>query len=118
MNENSRKALDEDVSFKRRSLRVTHEDDGADLTKWSPLGLGREVESKTSAGQRAKQSRDRILEIEDEMAALAEKQVARERRAARLKALVAESAEETEAAQSAIKSVSFRSRREQSTLEE
>ncbi|KAH0818136.1 hypothetical protein MTP99_002188 [Tenebrio molitor] len=116
LDENTRKALDEDVTFKRRSLKVTYEGDGGDLVKWSPLQ--RTDDRESAAAIRAKQSRDRILDIEDEMAALTEKQAARERRAARFKALVAENAEETQAAQTAIKSVSFKSRREQRTLEE
>ncbi|RZB40245.1 uncharacterized protein BDFB_010284, partial [Asbolus verrucosus] len=116
LDENSRRALDEDVTIKRRSLKVTYDGDSGDLVKWS--AVKRPEEREGAAAIRAKQSRDRILDIEDEMAAAAEKQAARERRAARLKALVAESTEQTEAAQSAIQAVSFRSRREQRTLEE
>ena len=116
LDENSRKALDEDISIKRRTLKVSYEGDSGDLVKWRPLQATEERES--AAAIRAKQSRDRLLDLEDEMAALSEKQAARERRAARFKALVAESTEQTEAAQSAIKAVSLVSRREQRTLEE
>lgn len=120
INDSSRRALDEDVSFKRRSLRVTYEDDASnkDLTRWRPLE--REEESGTaisSAAIRAKQSRARINDIEEEMAALSEKQAARERRAARLKAFVAENAEETEAVNNALQSVSISARREKRIIE-
>lgn len=119
INENSRRALDEDISIKRRSLKVSFEaENGGDMVKWSPLQQQRSDERESAAAIRARKSRERILDLEDEMAALSEKQAARERRAARFKALVAESTEETEAAQSALQAISFRSRREQRTLEE
>lgn len=115
INDSSRRALDEDVSFKRRSLRVTYEDEpgNGDLTRWTPL----ERETESAAVLRAKQSRAKINDIEEEMAALAEKQAARERRAARLKALVAEASEETEAVNNALQSVSISARREKQTIE-
>lgn len=116
INESSRRALDDDVSYKRRSLRVTYEDEpvsNKDLTRWTPL----EKEEESAASVRARQSRAKINDIEEEMAALSEKQAARERRAARLKALLAESAEETEAVNSALQSVSISARREKKTLE-
>ncbi|EFA12937.2 uncharacterized protein LOC657683 [Tribolium castaneum] len=119
LNENSRRALDEDVSIKRRSLKVSFENEtqNGDMVKWSPLQQ-RSDERESAAAIRARKSRDRILDLEDEMAAMTEKQAARERRAARFKALVAESTEQTEAAQSALQAISFKSRREQRTLEE
>lgn len=115
INENSRRALDDDVSYKRRSLRVTYEDEPSnkELTRWTPL----EKDEESAASVRARQSRAKINDIEEEMAALSEKQAARERRAARLKALLAESAEETEAVNSALQSVSISARREKKTLE-
>lgn len=114
MDKNARRALDEDISIKKRSLKVSYQNDTGDLVKWSPL----ERNEESAAAIRARQSRDRLADLEDEMAQIAEKQAARERRAARFKALVAESSEETEAAQSAINAVSFRSRREQKFVEE
>lgn len=117
INETSRRALDDDVSFKRRSLRVTYEDEqpgNSELTRWTPLE--RET-TESAAAVRAKQSKARINDIEEEMVALAEKQAARERRAARLKALVAEASEETEAVNNALQSVSISARREKQTLE-
>ncbi|XP_044256169.1 uncharacterized protein LOC123006071 [Tribolium madens] len=120
LNENSRRALDEDISIKRRSLKVSFENESlqnGDMVKWSPLQQ-RSDERESAAAVRARQSRDRILDLEDEMAALTEKQAARERRAARFKALVAESTEQTEAAQSALQAISFKSRREQRAVEE
>lgn len=115
INESSRRALDEDVSVKRRSLRVSYENDQSnkDLTRWTPI----EREEESSAAVRARQSRAKINDIEEEMAALEEKQAARERRAARLKAFVAENAEETEAVNNALQSVSISARREKKTLE-
>lgn len=118
INESSRKALDDDVSFKRRSLRVSYEDEqpaNGELTRWTPLE--REATSETAAAIRARQSKARINDIEEEMAAMAEKQAVRERRAARLKALVAEASEETEAVNNALQSVSISARREKQTLE-
>lgn len=105
INEASRKALDEDI--KRRSLKVTSEAETENFVKWSPV----QVSEESAAVRRAKQTRDRLLNLEDEMAAVAERQVVRERRAAKLKAIVAESTEETQAAQSALQAVSSRSRR-------
>lgn len=116
INEQSRRALDDDVSYKRRSLRVTYEDEqpgNSDLTRWTPL----EKETESAAAVRARQSKARINDIEEEMAAMAEKQAARERRAARLKALVAEASEETEAVNNALQSVSISARREKQTIE-
>lgn len=115
INDSSRRALDEDISVKRRSLRVTYDDEqgSKDLTRWTPL----QRDEESAAAVRARQSRAKINDIEEEMAALAEKQAARERRAARLKAFVAESAEETEAVNNALQSVSISARREKKTLE-
>lgn len=114
INDSSRRALDEDVSVKRRSLRVTYENEQGnnDLTRWAPI----EREEESAAVVRARQSRAKINDIEEEMAALAEKQAARERRAARLKAFVAENAEETEAVNNALQSVSISARREKRLL--
>lgn len=115
INDSSKRALDDEVSYKRRSLRVTYEDEPSnkDLTRWTPL----EREEESGAAIRARQSRAKINDIEEEMQAMAEKQAARERRAARLKQFIADSAEETEAVNSALQQVSLSARREKKTLE-
>lgn len=84
---NARKALEEDSSLKRRSLRVSYDDnvDSNELTKWSPI-----ADEESGASLRVKQSRARLNELEEEMNSMAERQAARERRAARLKAMVAD----------------------------
>lgn len=51
----------------------------------------------SAAAARARQTKERISDIEEEMAAMAEKQAAREARVARLRALVAETEQESEA---------------------
>lgn len=90
----------EDVLYKRRTLKVTMDTSGGeDMTKWSKVSADKEVTSaieNSAAAIRAKQSRARIDEIEDEMNMMAEKQQLRERRAARLRKIVADNAEENE----------------------
>lgn len=112
-------AFDEDVTVKRRSLRLSAAyDDGAvsteGLTKWTPISPPEEmVGRESSATLRARQSKDRLNDIEEEMALMAEKQQAREKRLARLKALVAESEDDgnfnAEASKSKSVSISTRS---------
>lgn len=113
INENSsRRALEDDVSVKRRSLRISYDDnaDSNELTKWSPIT----IKEDSAAALRVKQSRARLEELEDEMNSLTERQAARERRAARLRAIVADFDTEDDVA--AVKSVRI-SRRER-TVEE
>ncbi|XP_076272627.1 uncharacterized protein LOC143204066 [Rhynchophorus ferrugineus] len=91
----SRRALDNDyqsIYQKKSALKVSYDAEGDNLTKWSALENG---DSNSSAVLRARQSRARIDDIDDEMAAIQEKQAARERRVARLKQLVAECDAET-----------------------
>jgi len=106
------KTRTEDVTYKRRSLKITSDSsDSSDLTKWSKVN----AEEDSSATLRARQSRARLNELEDEMNAMAEKAQVRERRAARLRALVAETAVENEASeaiQSVAKRIGTRQRKE------
>lgn len=119
-----RAGYDEDVTVKRRSLRVSaYADDGAvsteGLTKWTPISPPEEmVGRESSASLRARQSRDRLNDIEEEMALMAEKQQAREKRLARLKALVAENDEEGDFGSEAVqaKSISISARSEKKSV--
>lgn len=108
---NARKALEEDSSLKRRSLRVTYDETvgNNDLTKWTPI-----ADEESGASLRVKQSRARLNELEEEMNSMAERQAARERRAARLKAIVADFDEDNDVA--AVQSV--RISRKERTVEE
>lgn len=99
INENttSRRALDDDVAIKRRSLRISSYDDNVDskdLTKWTPISN----KEDSAAALRVKQSRIRLEELEDEANQLNERQVARERRAARLRQIVSEFDDDNEVA--------------------
>ncbi|KAG5877470.1 hypothetical protein JTB14_029404 [Gonioctena quinquepunctata] len=117
LNDNSsRRMLENELAMKRRALKVSFDPEGDDLTKWTPLENNvasvrsrreevRSVRSKvednsfrsesSAAALRAKQSRDKLNDIEEEMAAMADKQAAREARVARLRALVAETEQES-----------------------
>lgn len=110
INENSRRALDEEVSFKRRSLAESKDNEvGTTLEKWTPIAPVVE-ERNSAAAIRARQAKERLADLEDEMSAMNEKQAARERRVARLKALVAET-EMDEVADVAESSISVRKER-------
>ncbi|XP_017774879.1 PREDICTED: uncharacterized protein LOC108564226 [Nicrophorus vespilloides] len=108
----SSRAVDEGVSYKRSTLKVTMDSsaDNKDLTKWSKLSSTEEKDS--GASLRAKQSMARLNELEDEMSALQEKAQIRERRAARLRAIVAEAAEESEVCTGSTMRVSSRQKKE------
>lgn len=116
-----RRALDEDITIKRRSLRITQDEtsDARDLTKWTPLLSDKgALEEESMARQRATATKARLNEIEEEMTALADKQAARERRAARLKALVAETAQQNEEDDAtAVQSIRISARKEKRTVE-
>lgn len=111
------RASEEDVTVKRRSVRITENDssESRSLAKRSSLLANDRDEEDSLAKQRARQSKARLNEIEEEMTAIAEKQAARERRAARLRALVAETAEENDSA--AVQSVRISARQEKRTVE-
>ncbi|XP_022903516.1 uncharacterized protein [Onthophagus taurus] len=113
---------EDEYVVKRRSLRFTKtEDDGVDskeLTKWTPIKSDRGVfEEEMAAKQRASATKARLNEIEEEMNALADKQAARERRAARLKAILAEAQTDSEENASAVQSVRISARKEKRTIE-
>lgn len=93
------RGYDEDVSIKRRSLRLTQEEDtgSREFTKRAAAIKDDLIESVDSgASLRAKQSRARLNDLDEEMEALAERQAVREKKAARLRALIAEVAEEND----------------------
>ncbi|XP_028177259.1 uncharacterized protein LOC114365036 [Ostrinia furnacalis] len=81
----ARKALqeNEERTEKRIARRLNEENS---LTKWTALNS-----DESAAAQRAKVSRARLSDLEDEMSELNERTAAREKRAARLRALVADS---------------------------
>lgn len=93
----ARRALidNEERTEKRISRRLKEEDNS--LTKWSAI---KNVDEESAAAQRAKVSRARLSDLEDEMSELNERTAAREKRAARLRALVADA--DTEVATSKV----------------
>lgn len=114
-----RRALDEEITIKRRSVRIAQEEtEGKEVaSKWTPLLSTRgAIEEDSLAKQRALATKARLNEIEEEMTALADKQAAREQRAARLKALVAETALQNEE-DASIQSVRVTARKEKRTVE-
>lgn len=99
------RGLDEEVTIKRRSLRLTQEEEGGsrDLSRWTALKdeqaqqQQQQIEKiESGASTRVKQSRARLNDLEEEMEAIAERQAQREKKAARLRALIAEVAEEND----------------------
>ncbi|XP_019766392.1 uncharacterized protein LOC109541842 [Dendroctonus ponderosae] len=92
----SKRALANEFSYQKRSLKMSYDADADNLTKWKAVPPAENGDSTTSAASiRARRSRARIDDIDDEMAAMQEKQAVRERRVARLKQLVAECDSET-----------------------
>lgn len=82
----ARRALQEsEERTEKRIARRLNEDNS--LTKWTAL---KNVDDETAAAQRAKATRARLTDLEDEMTELSERTAAREKRAARLRALVAD----------------------------
>ncbi|KAK5642867.1 hypothetical protein RI129_009034 [Pyrocoelia pectoralis] len=81
--------------IKRRSLEIAQEDDtrSKDFQKWTALKIERD-EKADNAAARAKQTRSRMDELDEEMEAMVERQATREKKAARLRALINEVAEE------------------------
>lgn len=94
LNESTARKLftEEESTVRRRAAKDTKDA----MVKWTALS---KEEDDTSAVARARQSRARLHDLEDEMEALAERQAARERRVAGLRALMAENAEESDALQ-------------------
>lgn len=111
-----RRPFDEESSINRRSLKTAQDLERygtSELVKWSAVG---DSQVESAAAFRARQSKARLNDLEQEMEAMSEKQAARERRAARLRALAAEIGEESEMSTSAQasshKSVRIRDREE------
>lgn len=83
----ARRALQENEErTEKRIARRLNEDNA--LTKWTAIGMS---DDESAAAQRAKASRARLTDLEDEMNELNERTAMREKRAARLRALVADS---------------------------
>ncbi|XP_038216446.1 uncharacterized protein LOC119835597 [Zerene cesonia] len=82
----ARRALkeNEDRTEKRIARRLNEENA---LTKWTAV---KDIDEETAAVQRARATRARLSDLEDEMTELNERSAAREKRAARLRALVAD----------------------------
>jgi predicted nucleic acid-binding Zn-ribbon protein len=99
----ARLAIEEDPFFKKRTLRVTSEDDeeAPSMTKWTAMKrrsqLDGESEDFGSAAARARKTRSRLMDLDNEMEELAGRSAAREKRVAQLRALVKEN--ETNAAE-------------------
>ncbi|XP_065161104.1 uncharacterized protein [Atheta coriaria] len=106
-----------DITYARRAIKVTVDatggSDANDLVKWTKFdgGMSAAVEDNSAAVLRAKKSRARLNELEDEMTEMAEKAQVRERRAARLRQMVSETSESTEQQTSSVRS-SGRQKRE------
>lgn len=111
LNESSAKKMI-DNSQKRLAIKMSSENSKEGLTKWT--ALKDEDNTNSAAAMRAKMSKARLSDLEDEMEQLAEKQAARERRVASLRALMAENAEDSEAMQ--VKSARIVSRTEKKTV--
>ncbi|KAK3907707.1 Paramyosin, short form [Frankliniella fusca] len=111
---------------KRRVLRVTQDVESSaakqdgDLTRWtkvnagSPLAL--ESASEAAAISRARQTRNRLQDLEAEMEDLAERSALRERRAAQLRSLVAEQSADRAEEDSSYRSVKSSLRSEKKTV--
>lgn len=110
--------------IKKRVLRVTQDVETAkqdgDLTRWTKVGAGSplalESASEAAAVNRARQTRNRLQDLESEMEELAERSALRERRAAQLRSLVAENAERSAEEDSSFRSVKSSLRSEKKTV--
>lgn len=129
INERSARRILENDSDDRRAPRVHFNDDSVsnsdELCKWRPLEKNVTITARkeaivsvasvdSGAALRAKQSKERLNDLEEEMAAISEKQAAREARIARLKKLVAETEAESadfEVAQTRVERASARKER-------
>lgn len=87
----ARRALQENEERTEKRIARRLNDEG-NLTKWTALGKS---DDESAAAQRAKVSRARLTDLEDEMNEMNERSAMREKRAARLRALVADSESET-----------------------
>lgn len=118
ISEEPSRTLDSTYVLKKKSLKVTYEDTGdskEQLTKWTALN---NKEEDSSAALRARMSRARLEELEDESNALLERQAARERRAAKLRAILAENTEDSAAdSSSSMQALRYSARKEKKTVE-
>lgn len=87
----ARRALqdNEERTEKRIARRLNEE---GTLTKWTALGKS---DDESAAFQRAKATRARLTDLEDEMNEINERSAIREKRVARLRALVADNESES-----------------------
>lgn len=99
INEKSQQSLEDDIFFKKRTLRSNDDEDDT-FSKWTQIKPASKVlkDAEDSADElaaiaRARKSRARLADIDAEMEELAERGVAREKRVAGLKALVADTEE-------------------------
>lgn len=88
----ARRALQENEErtekrISRRLQQAQNEESANSLTKWTAL---KNVDEESAASQRMKATRARLNDLEDEMSERSERTAAREKRAARLRALVAD----------------------------
>ncbi|XP_050500440.1 uncharacterized protein LOC126880552 [Diabrotica virgifera virgifera] len=102
-----RKMAEKDVAQRRSALKMSYRPEEDSLTKWTPLEnnitsyrarreeVTASIESDSGASRRAKLSKDRLNDLEEEMVAMQEKQAAREARVARLRKLVAETEQDS-----------------------
>lgn len=123
LNENTAKKLfnDESNTIRKRVLKITattensSDSNNSNLTKWTAL---KDNEGETTAAViRARKSKARLDDLNDEMEQLAERQAAREKRIANLRAIMAENAEESEALQMKTARVTARAVKREITFE-
>jgi hypothetical protein len=105
----ARLAMQDDAIFKKRTLRVTtEEEEGApSVTKWTAMNRRSllaedEPEDLGSAAARARKTRSRLRDLDAEIEELADRSAAREKRAAQLRAFVQEN--EADAAEQSVTS--------------
>ncbi|XP_034951449.1 uncharacterized protein [Chelonus insularis] len=92
--ESAKSAMEEaDAAFKRRSKFNSEFEADKNLIKWSKLP-DLEADLSTGAASRARQTKARLTDLENEMEEMAERQAKRERRAAAIKAFVNDSADD------------------------
>lgn len=82
------RALQENEERTEKRIARRLNDENNSLTKWTAIGKS---DDENAAAQRAKVTRARLTDLEDEMNELSERTAMREKRAARLRALVADS---------------------------
>lgn len=105
----ARKLFDENSASKRLAIKMTENKDNS-MSKWTAL----KDEEDSAAAIRAKKSRARLNDLEDEMEQMTERQAARDKRLANLRALMAENAEESNSMQ--VKSARITARTEKKTV--